>query len=137
MGFDNEIASLNCRYENGTGEKAHKINQAKEIQVKKDEHKALKDCERLTEIETETDEQTRVKDKYKALSCYKKSAGMDLINEAMEHDYINGIGIEQDEEPDTTNNLKRAYEVWKEKVEKLKTSRKSENKDSKEPKAYE
>ncbi|KAF0458459.1 hypothetical protein F8M41_000974 [Gigaspora margarita] len=137
MGFNKEKAGLNCRYENGTGEKAHEINQAEEIQVEKDEHKALKDCERLTEIETETDEQTRVKDKHKALSCYKKSAGMDLVDEAMERDHINGIGIEQDEEPDTTNNLERAYEVWKEKVEKLKTSRKSKNKDSKEPEKYE
>ncbi|CAG8773471.1 45439_t:CDS:2 [Gigaspora margarita] len=67
------------------------INIIKEIQVKKDEHKVLKDCERLTKIETEMDKQIRVKDK---------------------------IGIEQDEEPNTANDLERAFSLDAETSEK-------------------
>ncbi|KAF0505205.1 hypothetical protein F8M41_019324 [Gigaspora margarita] len=111
---------LDCCYKNGNREKAHEINQAREIQVKKDEYEAFKDCERLTKIETKTDKQTRVKDKDKAFPCYKKTTVMDSIDETIECSYINRIGTEQDEEPNTTNNLEHACEVWKKKVEKLK-----------------
>ncbi|CAG8716471.1 1295_t:CDS:2 [Gigaspora margarita] len=65
------------------------ISQAKEFQVKKNEHEAFKNCERLTKIEIEMDEQTRDKDKHKALPCYKKTA---------------------DEEPNTATNLEHACE---------------------------
>ncbi|KAF0390611.1 hypothetical protein F8M41_010809 [Gigaspora margarita] len=86
------------------------ICSAEEIQVKKDKQEALKDCERLTEIETKMDNHIRVKD---------------------------GIGTKRDEEPDTANNLECACEIWKKKVEKLKTTQKSENEDPKEPEKYE
>ncbi|KAF0561608.1 hypothetical protein F8M41_022522 [Gigaspora margarita] len=105
MEFDKETAGFNCHYENKTREKAHKINQAKEIQVKNDEHEVLKNCERLTKSETEMNGQTKVKDKHKLFSCYKKFEGMNLINKAIECGHIDEIGIEQDKESNTANNL--------------------------------
>ncbi|RIB21775.1 hypothetical protein C2G38_2175641 [Gigaspora rosea] len=109
----------------------------KETAIEKDRHEVFKDCERLTEIETETDKQTRVKDKHKAFPCYKKTIEMALIDETIEHGHINGIGIKRDEETDTANNLEHACEIWKKKVDKLKTTRKSKNEGPKEPKKYE